>query len=82
MDTKQKYVRLKEYDEIIIFPCVIEHSRFKHMNPISAGFCYVHADKIFCFGASYSLNLEANEKEDSFKATYQIFGFEMAEKLL
>ena len=36
MNTKQKYIRLKSYDEIIIFPCIIDHSEFKGMNIISA----------------------------------------------
>lgn len=40
MDTRQKYVRLKEYDSFIFFPMIIEHSTFKHLQPISAGFCY------------------------------------------
>ena len=37
MDTKQKFVRLKRYNEVIIFPCVIEHSEFKNLEPVSAG---------------------------------------------
>ena len=57
MDTKQKYVRLKQYDTIIIFPEVLNHSDFKHMNPVSAGFCYVEKEKIQCFGESYSLRM-------------------------
>ena len=50
MDRKQKYVRLGSYDEIIIFPEVIEHSKFSYMKPVSAGFCYVDKDKVSCFG--------------------------------
>lgn len=34
-DTRQKYVRLERYDEFIIFPMILEHSRFKNLNPIS-----------------------------------------------
>ena len=81
MDTKQKYVRLKEYNQIIIFPTIIEHSSFKNMDPISAGFCYVNSDKISCFGESISLRLEGME-DDSFIATKQVFGWDAAEKLL
>lgn len=84
MDTKQKFVRLKEYNEVIIFPCVIEHSRFKHFNPITAGFCYVNADKnrVDCFGESYSLGLKSDSKKDTIEATKQIFGIDACLKLL
>tara|TARA_R110001592_G_scaffold342710_1_gene632698 strand:- start:299 stop:544 length:246 start_codon:yes stop_codon:yes gene_type:complete len=81
MDTKQKYVRLKDYDEIIIFPQLIQHSDFKYMNPISAGFCYVGNDKIDCFGESVSLGLSSRE-DDTLKATKQVFGWEAMEKLM
>lgn len=37
-DKKQKYVRFKEYNEIIIFPQILKHSTFKHLKPISVGF--------------------------------------------
>tara|TARA_R110002153_G_scaffold47182_2_gene133471 strand:- start:6 stop:254 length:249 start_codon:yes stop_codon:yes gene_type:complete len=80
MDTKQKYVRLKEYDEIIIFPQIIQHSEFRNMHPISAGFCHIHKDKIVCFGESISLRLEGKE-DDSFMATKQVFGFDAAFEL-
>lgn len=81
MDTKQKYVRLKEFDEIIIFPQVIEHSDFKIMNPISAGFCYVQKDKIKCFGESVGLRLKSLD-EDTAIATRQVFGWDAMEKLI
>ena len=81
MDTKQKYVRLEEYDEIIIFPQIIQHSDFKNMNPISAGFCYIHKDKVVCFGESISLRLSSKE-DDTLKATKQIYGWEAMEALL
>jgi len=80
-DTKQKYVRLKEYDEIIIFPQIIEHSQFKNWDVGSAGFCHVHPNKIVCFGASFSLGLESNEKEDTELATKQVFGFDAMSEL-
>lgn len=77
-DTKQKYVRLPGYNEIIIFPCTIEHSMFRDFNPISAGFCYVNAEKqsVNCFGNSISLGLKSNEAEDTKYATRQVFGFD------
>lgn len=76
MDTKQKYVRLKQYNSIIIFPTIIEHSSFKHLEPISAGFCYLDVDNVVkCFGKSVSLDLDSME-DDSELATKQIFGYE------
>jgi hypothetical protein len=78
MDTKQKYVRLERYNEFIIFPCILKHSTFRHLNPISAGFCYVNADKkrVDCFGKSYSLNLKSDTENDTLYATKQIFGID------
>lgn len=83
-DTKQKYVRLKDYNVIIIFPCLLEHSQFKHFNPVSAGFCYVDAaeQKVSCFGESFSLGLKSDEKGDTTYATKQVFGIEAMLKLL
>ena len=60
MDTKQKYVRLKEYNQIIIFPQIIEHSAFSRWDVITAGFCYVGKNKVSCFGKSVSLKLESD----------------------
>ena len=80
MDTKLKYVRLEQYDEIIIFPEIIQHSEFRNWNPISGGFCYIGKDKIECFGRSISLGLES-KPNDSFYATKQAFGWEACEVL-
>ena len=81
MDTKQKYVRLKEYNEIIIFPQVLGHDEFKGFNPISAGFCYVKKESIECFGKSIGLGIESKE-DDTFIATKQIYGWDAAEQLI
>ena len=81
MNTKQKYVRLKQYNTIIIFPEVLNHSDFKHMDPISAGFCYVRKDRVDCFGESYSLRMKS-DPEDTKIATKQIFGVEAMLTLL
>lgn len=77
MDTKQKYIRLGTYGQIIIFPCSLQHDIFRYLKPVSAGFCYVNAQKkqINCFGESISLGLESNP-EDTLKATQQIFGID------
>jgi len=81
MDTKQKYVRLKEYDEIIIFPQIIQHSEFSNMNPVSAGFCHVHKDKVVCFGESISLGLKSKE-DDTLMATKQIYGWDALKAIM
>lgn len=73
MVNKQKYIRLKRFDEIIIFPKIIEHSEFKNFGIISAGFCYVEKDQVLCFGESTSLKLKSKE-EDSDIATKQFYG--------
>ena len=52
---QQKYIRT-EGDEIVIFPMAIEHSTFKSLNPISAGFCVVEEDCVTCLGESFSLH--------------------------
>lgn len=80
MDTKQKYVRLKEYNQIIIFHTIIEHSTFINLNPISAGFCYVNSNSVQCFGESISLGIRSM-KDDTYLATKQIFGWDAADEL-
>jgi hypothetical protein len=74
MKKKQKYVRLANYGEFIFFSEIIEHSTFKHLNPVSAGFCYLNETGIVkCFGCSESLGIESKE-EDSRLATRQVYG--------
>lgn len=73
---KMKHVKLDDYNSIIVFPQIIQHSEFKHLNPVSAGFCYISEKKVHCFGESISLRLKADEYEDSFKATKQYCGAE------
>tara|TARA_R110000787_G_scaffold11722_12_gene38528 strand:- start:9849 stop:10133 length:285 start_codon:yes stop_codon:yes gene_type:complete len=79
-DTKQKYVKLKQYNEVIIFPTIIDHSEFIDWEVVSAGFCHVHADKIVCFGKSISLGIESKPNQDTFHATKQVFGWEEAKQ--
>lgn len=71
----QKYVRLPG-NEFVIFPKSLQHLDFNHLNPVTGGSCIVDADKkkVFCFGGSITLDLQADEKEDSKLATLQIFG--------
>ena len=78
---KMKYVRLQEYDSIIIFPCIINHSDFCQFLPVSAGFCYISEQKIECFGESVSLKLKS-DASDSKVATKQYCGIEAMIKML
>ena len=74
---KLKYVRTKEYNQIIIFPTLTNHSEFANLGIISAGFCYVDGatESVECSGKSVSLRLESLP-DDSKLATLQIFGEE------
>ena len=70
---KMKYVRLEQYDSFIFFPEVINHSTFKDLKPISAGFCFIGDTGVKCFGESFSLMLPSKQ-EDTKLATLQLFG--------
>ena len=70
---KQKYVSLSKGNEIIVFPMTIQHNTFKSLDPVSAGFCYIHNNHVECFGRSVSLGLESMVR-DSETATIQLFG--------
>jgi hypothetical protein len=76
MRLKQKYV-ITEHGEIIVFPEIIQHSRFRNFNPISAGFISFGLNEIgnptcSCYGESYSLNLESRPEEDTVIAIRQL----------
>lgn len=75
MYTKIKYVRVKQFNGIIMFPDWISHDTFENLNPISAGFCYIdiQLQRVICYGNSVSLNLESFPTEDSNFATKQYF---------
>jgi hypothetical protein len=80
--TKHKYVRIKAYDSFIFFPEEIEHSTFRFLNPISAGFCYLNDDNVVkCFGKSISLGIES-DPEDTLLATNQVYGIDAMSKLV
>lgn len=72
---KMKYVKVGDYNSIIVFPQIIQHDSFKYLNPKSAGFCYISENKVECFGESYSLKLKS-APEDSLEATKQYIGIE------
>lgn len=78
MSEKLKYIKLPEYNSIVIFPCVINHSSFRHKNPVSAGFCNIDTENevVKCYGESIGLDLKSNQEEDTKLATIQVFGTE------
>jgi hypothetical protein len=76
MYLKQKYV-ITDDREIIVFPELLQHSEFKHFNPISAGFISFGVNKegnpsCSCYGKSVSLGLESNPEEDTKIAKRQL----------
>ena len=67
-----KYIITKDND-IIIFSAAMNHSDFKHMNPIRAGFISIGVDKegnpdCSCYGRSISLDMESDPQKDTLKA--------------
>jgi hypothetical protein len=82
MDTKQKYVKVGRFGEVIIFPQTIKHSTFRSLEIVSAGFLTIDAENetVNCFGDSFSLN-KKSDASDSFDATKQLFGIDAALKL-
>ena len=82
---KVKYIRTDD-NRIIVFSELQQHSEFKRFNPVSAGFISIFTKKVevcvgsyyvtdcSCYGESISLNLKANEIEDTELAKRQILG--------
>jgi len=73
---KAKYIRTKD-DEIIVFGEIMQHSDFKILNPVSAGFVSFGINEqgnptCSCYGHSISLNLSSKEEEDTRLAQFQL----------
>ena len=71
-----KYIITKDND-IIIFSAAMNHSDFRHMNPIRAGFISIGVDKegnpdCSCYGRSISLDMESDPQKDTLKAKLQL----------
>lgn len=71
-----KYIRTKD-DEIIIFGEIMQHSDFRHFNPVSAGFISFGINKegnptCSCYGESISLRMESNPEKDTMYAKRQL----------
>lgn len=80
MSRKMKYVKVEEYDSIVVFPTIIEHKSFRFLKPKSAGFCSISNNEIRCYGESVSLGIESHP-DDSIEATKQYFSYGAAELL-
>jgi hypothetical protein len=77
--SKTKYIKTKN-KQIIVFGEFYNHDEFKNFEPISAGFIEFGKDKddqitCTCYGKSVSLDLKADEKEDTELARNQILGY-------
>ena len=72
---KQKYVRLIKCDSIIVFPTLIQHSKFANLDIMSAGFCYIDNNEVKCFGESVSLKLTSKDSDRAI-LQHQLFGKE------
>lgn len=81
MDTKQKYIRLEQYDMFVIFNATLQHKDFKFLGKIkSAGYCDIYNNEVTCFDKSVSLGLDSLP-EDSKLCTKQLFGYEAMEAM-
>ena len=73
-----KYIKTKD-NVLIVFSDLLEHAKFKHFDPISAGFISIGArdrgePTIGCFGKSISLDLKSDPDVDTALAEKQILG--------
>ena len=71
-----KYIITKDND-IVIFSAGNNHSDYKHLNPIRAGFISFGVDKegnpdCTCYGDSFSLNMSSDTERDTLIAKLQL----------
>ena len=76
MYLKKKYI-ITDNEEIIVFTELIQHSKFRNFNPISAGFISFGINKqgnptCSCYGESISLGLESRPEKDTIIAKMQL----------
>jgi len=67
-----KYIKT-ENNQIIIFPAEFNHSQFKYLNPVSAGFIMIKNERkeghnfpsaiIKCYGKSVTLGLDSDPED-------------------
>lgn len=77
-----KYIKTDK-NQIIAFSHLLQHSDFKHFNPVSAGFICIGIQvggrrgiTCVCYGESISLDLKADEQIDAELAFKQILGMD------
>ena len=76
MYLKQKYI-ITDNEEIIVFTELLQHSKFRNFNPISAGFISFGINKqgnptCSCYGESICLGLKSDEILDTKIAKRQL----------
>lgn len=76
MFSKVKYILTKER-QIVVFSEFFQHSKFKHLEPISAGFISFGVNKngnptCACYGESVSLDLSSDPERDTRLAKLQL----------
>ena len=76
MFSKVKYIVTKD-NEIVVFGEIMQHSDFRHMNPIRAGFIAFGVNKegnptCSCYGKSISLGMDSDPELDTQIAKRQL----------
>ena len=71
-----KYIKTKD-KKIIVFSGLNNHSDFRDLNPVSAGFIKFYVDEnnlidCECYGSSFSLQLKSEPEEDTMLAQMQM----------
>ena len=79
IDMRVKYIKAKG-NQIVVFSSLLNHSAFKHFQPISAGFISIgadakHAPTIQCYGYSITLGIKSDPEVDTILARQQILGY-------
>jgi hypothetical protein len=76
MFTKVKYIITKD-NEIVVFGELMQHSDFRHLGPIRAGFISFGVNKhgnptCSCYGRSVSLQMDSDSEKDTAIAKRQL----------
>ena len=71
-----KYIVTKD-KEVIVFGELMQHSDFRHFDPISAGFISIGVNKdgnptCSCYGRSVSLGIDSDPERDTILAKMQL----------
>jgi hypothetical protein len=76
MFTKVKYIITKD-NEIVVFGELMQHSDFRHLDPIRAGFISFGVNSqgnptCSCYGRSVSLQMDSDPEKDTLIAKRQL----------